>query len=95
MISPARRRLLSAILAMALVYGAAMISVREAGLRWLASAIFFPGLKIALLFYPGGIRGAHANGYLKLAVFLSFLLLCVVIELVWIAAGKLREGRQE
>lgn len=93
--SPARRRLISVIIAMALLFGAAMISARVASLKWLAMAIFSPGLKAALLLFPGGSHGSNPGAYIKLSIFLSLVLLWVVIELIWIAVNKLRTGKQE
>jgi hypothetical protein len=95
MISPARRRLISVVIAMALMYGAAILSAKGVNLKWLLLPLMFPGLKAALLFFPGGTHGANANTYLKLSVLLSFLLVCVVIESIWIAWNKLRTGKLE
>jgi len=91
----ARRRLISVVIAMALFYGTAILTARGVNLRWLLAPIIFPGLKAALLFFPGGSHGSSPSGYLKLSIVLSFLLLCVVIESVWIVFGKLRTGRPE
>jgi hypothetical protein len=93
--SATRRRLLSIIIAMALLFGAAMLSAKNAGLKWLAVAIFSPGLKAGALFFPGGSHGANPGMYLKLSIFLSLILWWVVVELIWIAVIKLREGKQE
>ena len=93
--SVARRRLLSAIIAMALMFAAAMISARDAGLKWLAVAIFSPGLKAGALFFSGVAHGSNSSAYLKFSIFLSLVLWWVVVELIWIAVIKLREGKQE
>jgi hypothetical protein len=95
MISVARRRLISVIIAMALLYGSAMLSARGVNLKWLLLPLMFPGLKAALLFFPGGTHGAHASGYLRLSVLLSFVLLCVVIESIRMAWDKMRTGKLE
>jgi hypothetical protein len=91
--SPARRRLLSVIIAMALLFGAAMVSARVASLKWLALAIFSPGLKAGLLLFPGGSHGSNPGGYLKLSIFLSLVLWWVVVELVWTAVIRARTRR--
>jgi hypothetical protein len=90
---PARRRLISVVIAMALIYGTAILSAKGVNLKWLLLPILFPGLKMALLFFPGGTHSAHAHGYLRLSILLSLLLLCVVIDSLWIAWNKLRTGR--
>jgi hypothetical protein len=92
---PARRALVSVILAMALMYGAAIISARGINLKWLLLPIIFPGLKAALLFFPGGTHGSNPSAYLRLSILLSFLLLFVVIDSAWIALSKWRAGKQE
>jgi hypothetical protein len=83
--------LLSIVIAMVLVYGTALVGVRDPGLRWLARAIFDPGLKGASLLLPGGPRGANPSVYFKLSIFLSLILWWVVVELIWIAVVKLKE----
>jgi hypothetical protein len=93
MLSPARRRLISVAMALALLYGAAILAAKGVNLKWLLVPLMFPGLKAALLFFPGGMHGANANTYLKVSILLNFLLLCVVIESIWIAAIKLRTRR--
>jgi hypothetical protein len=94
-ISATKRRLLSIIIAMVLLFGVAMISARDAGLKWLAIAIFSPGLKAGALFFSGGSHGSNPGGYLKLSIFLSLILWWVVVELIWIALMRLRTGKQE
>jgi hypothetical protein len=93
--SATRRRLLSIIIAMALLFGSAMLSAKEASLKWLAVAIFSPGLKAGALLFPGGSHGSNPGAYLKLSIFLSLVLWFVIIELIWMAVNKLRTGKLE
>jgi hypothetical protein len=96
MIRPAtRRKLLSIIIAMVLMFGAAMIAAKDASFKWLAVAIFSPGLKAGALVFPGGPHGSNPLMYLKISIFFSLILWWVVVELIWIAVIKLRTGKAE
>lgn len=82
-------------IAMVLLFGVAMLSARDASLRWLAQVFFSPGLKAGALFVPGGAHSANPAMYVKLSIFLSLILWWVVIELIWAAVSRLRARSQE
>jgi hypothetical protein len=94
--SPAtKRRLASAVITGALMYGAAMLSLKGFNLKGLMLLMFSPGLKVALLFFPEGLHGSNPKGYLKLSIFLSFIILFAIVDLLWIAIIKLRTGKSK